>query len=155
MRKKYVVRLSDAERKRLHALIRSGTESARRLRRGRTLLLCDEGRSDVAVAEALHIGRATVERTRQRFCQDGLEVALGERPRPGGKPKLNAKQEAHLIALACSAAPEGRERWTVRLLADRLVELEHVEAISHETVRRTLKKTRSSRGRRSSGAWPP
>jgi putative transposase len=142
MRKKYVVRLSEAERKRLHTQIRSGTGSARRLCRARMLLLSDEGRSDVAVAEALHIGRATVERTRQRFCQEGLEAALLERSRPGGKPKLNAKQEAHLIALTCSKAPEGRERWTLRLLADRRVELEHVEALSYETVRRTLKKPR-------------
>lgn len=134
MRKKYVVRLSEAEREQLHTQIRSGTGSARRLRRARTLLLSDEGRSDVTVAEALHIGRATVERTRQRFCQEGLDAAVVERWRPGGKPKLKAKQEAHLIALTCSPAPEGRARWTVG---------------------RPLKKTRSSRGRSSSGASPP
>ncbi len=155
MRKKYVVVLSEAQRQRLLSLISSGQESARRQRRARTLLLSTEGQSDAAIAAALHTGRATVERTRQRFCQEGLEAALGERPRPGGTPKLDAKQEAHLIALACSPAPEGRERWTVRLLADRMVELEHVEELSRETVRRTLKKTRSSPGRGSSGAWPP
>ncbi len=140
MRKKYVVSLDEAQRMSLRARISSGTESARRLRRARTLLLPEEGKSDVAIAQALHLGRATVERTRQRFCQEGLEAALGERPRPGAEPKLDAKQQAHLIALACSAPPQGQERWTLRLLADRMVTLEHVEAISHETVRRTLKK---------------
>jgi transposase len=154
MKKKYVVVLSAAERQRLLTLISAGQASARRLRRARTLLLAAEGQSDTTIAAALHTGRATVERTRQRFCQEDLEAALGERPRPGGRPKLDAKQQAHLIALTCSPAPEGRERWTLRLLADRMVELEHVEALSHETVRRTLKKPRSSPGRRSSGASP-
>jgi transposase len=95
-----------------------------------------------------------VERIRQRFVEDGLEAALSERPRPGGQRKLAGTQEAFLIALACSTPPEGRTCWTMQLLADRLVELQVVEAISDETVRRTLKKTSSSRGRRRPGVFP-
>jgi transposase len=141
MQKQYLVALTAAERAQLRALIRAGTAGARRLRRAHTLLLANEGQTDDAIAAALHIGRATVARTRQRFAVDGLEAALGERPRPGGARKLSPKQEAHLIALACSTAPAGKGRWALRLLADRMVELGHVEALSYETVRRTLKKT--------------
>lgn len=144
MRRKYVVALGEAERMSLRARISSGPESARRLRRARTLLLAEEGKSDVAIAQALqqalHIGRARVERTRQRFCQEGLEAALGERPRPGAEPKLEAKQQASLIARAGSAPPEGQARWTLRRLADRMVPLAQGEEIAHETVRRTVKK---------------
>jgi transposase len=142
MKKRYTIDLTKAQRERLLALIGAGASGARRLRRARTLLLADEGRTDDAVAAALHVGRATVARTRRRFCAEGLEAALGERPRPGGRAKLGAKQEAYLIALACSDPPEGRERWTLRLLADRMVELKRVGELSHETVRRTLQKTR-------------
>jgi transposase len=141
MQKQYVVALTAAERTHLRGLIRAGTAGARRLRRAHTLLLADEGQTDDAIAAALHIGRATVARTRQRFAAEGLEAALAERPRPGGARKLSPKQEAHLIALACSKAPEGKGRWALRLLADRMVELGHVETLSYETVRRTLKKT--------------
>ena len=95
-----------------------------------------------------------MERIRKRFVEDGLEAALSEQPRPGGQRKLDGQQEAFLIALACSTPPEGRACWTMQLLADRLVELQVVEAISDETVRRTLKKTSSSRGRRKPGVFP-
>jgi transposase len=98
--------------------------------------------SDEKIAAALHVHRVTVERIRRRFVEGGLEQALNEQPRLGGRPKLDDKQEAMLVALACSQAPEGRSRWTLQLLADRLVELDVVDAISDETVRRTLKKTR-------------
>jgi transposase len=140
MKKQYLVALAAAERTRLRALVRAGTAGARRLRRAHTLLLADEGQTDDAIAAALHIGRATVARTRQRFAAGGLAAALAERPRPGGARKLSPKQEAHLIALVCSKAPAGKGRWALRLLADRMVALGHVEALSHETVRRTLKK---------------
>lgn len=139
--KKYVVRLSAEERNELLRWIRAGKAGARRLRRARTLLLADEGRTDREIARALHVGEATVARTRRRFAEEGLGNALGERPRPGGERKLGPKEEVHLVALACSTPPEGRESWTLRLLADRMVELGHVEALSYETVRRTLKKT--------------
>jgi transposase len=140
MPKRYLVDLSPAERTELMNLVRWGITSARRLTRARILLLADEGRTDEAIAAALHVHRATVERTRQRFVAGGVERALRDRPRPGGRPKLDRKQEAFLIALACSAPPNGRARWTLPLLADRLVALEIVDAISDETVRRTLKK---------------
>jgi transposase len=124
------------------------------LTRARILLLSDGGKTDAQIAEALGIGRSTVERTRQKYAQEGLEVALSEKPRPGAKPKLDERQRAYLVALACSEPPQGREHWTMQLLADRLVELGMVEEISDETVRRTLKKTRSSRGRRNTGVSP-
>lgn len=95
---------------------------------------------DTAISAALHVSVTTVEHVRKRFVEEGLEGALNEHPRPGAARKLNDKQEAHLIALACSKPPDGQKRWTLRLLADKLVQLEIVDAISHETVRRTLKR---------------
>jgi len=141
MKKLYTVSLTDAQREELLVLIRSGKASARRLRRARTLLLADEGRTDLQIASALHAGRATVARTRQRFSEEGFEAALGEREREGAAPKLSPKQEALLVALACSKPPEGKQRWALRMLADRMVELGHVDELSYETVRRRLKKT--------------
>ena len=108
MAKKYIVSLADDERAQLLALTKRGKVSARRLSRAHILLQADTGLSDDAIAQALHIGTATVERIRKRFVEDGLEAALSERPRPGGQRKLDGKQEAFLIALACSAPPEGR-----------------------------------------------
>jgi transposase len=142
MHKRYIVDLTADERAGLLALLHKGVAPARRLTRARILLLADEGGTDQEIAAALHVHAATVERTRRRFVEGGVERALSDRPRPGGRPKLDGKQEAHLVALACSAPPEGRARWTMQLLADRLVELALVDAISDETVRRTLKKTR-------------
>jgi transposase len=142
MKKLYTVKLDEVERTQLLLLIRSGKESARRLRRARTLLLADEGKTDAEIAAALHIGTATVARTRRRFSVDGLEAALSERERPGAEKKLSPKQEALLIGLVCSKPPEGKDRWALRMLADRMVELGHVDHLSYETVRRTLKKTR-------------
>src|SRR5262249_59582027 len=106
------------------------------------------------IADALEVSVATVERVRQRFVEQGFEAALGRKPqgRPSRERKLDGAAEARLVALACSRPPEGRACWTMQLLADKLVELEVVDAVSDETVRRTLKKTRSSRGSRSSGA---
>jgi transposase len=142
MNKRYIVDLTADERAELRALLNAGVAPARRLTRARILLLADEGGTDQGIAAALHVHAATVERTRRRFVEGGVERALRDRPRPGGRPKLDGKQEAHLVALACSRAPEGRAQWTMQLLADRLVALGVVDAISDETVRRTLKKTR-------------
>jgi transposase len=141
MAKKYIVTLTDDERAQLLALTKRGKVSARRLTRAHLLLQANTGLSDEAIAQALHIGTATVERIRKRFVEEGLEAALAERPRPGGQRKLDGKQEAFLIALACSTPPEGRTCWTMQLLAEQLVELQVIAAISDETVRRTLKKT--------------
>lgn len=150
-KKKYLVDLSQQERQSLHQLLRSGKHSARKLTRARILLQAADGCTDDQIACALSVGRVTVERTRQRFVEAGL-AALDDKPRPGKKPKLSAKAEARLIAEACSKAPNGRSHWTMQLLADRLVELREVEAISDETVRRVLKKTSSSRGSGGNGA---
>lgn len=154
MAKKYVVNLSDEERQRLHQLLRKGKASARRLTRARILLLADENRLDHDVAEMLHIGISTVERTRRKCVEGGVEFALGERPRPGGQRKLDGKGEAMLVALACSDPPDGRTAWTMQLLADRLVALEIVESISDETVRRVLKKVTSNPGSKRNGVSP-
>lgn len=138
---RYIVDLSEAERAELEALVRKGKVAARRLNRAHMLLQANAGRTDAEIAAALHVGASTVHRTRERFVEAGLAAALSERPRPGGQSKLDGKQEAFLVALACTDAPEGRSRWTLQLLADRLVALAVVAAISDETVRRTLKKT--------------
>jgi transposase len=149
---KYAVTLSDDERTHLRTLLRRGTVSARRLMRARILLTADEDRTDVEVAEVVGVGIATVHRIRQRCVEEGLEAALGEHRRKGAAPKFTPKQHAHVIALACSTPPAGHARWTLRLLADRVVELGLVERCSYETIRRTLKKTPSSRGKRAAGA---
>lgn len=146
MRKKYVVRLSDDERSQLRALLRKGTLSARTLTRAQVLLLADEGQTDQQIAANIHVGTTTVERLRRRYTAEGLPAALHERPRPGSTPKLDGKQEALLVALACSEPPQDRTSWTMQLLADRLVAIGAVETISDETVRRVLKKTTLSRG---------
>ena len=109
---------------------------------------------DQQVAEALMVRPSTVCRVRQRFVEGGLKRALDDLPRPGQRRKLDGKQEAHLVAVACSAAPEGHTRWTLRLLADQVVKLELTDSISRETIRQVLKKTNSSRGGRRSGASP-
>jgi transposase len=147
MRKLYVVNLTDEEHTTVRELVRKGTVSARKLTRAHILLHAHDGRSDQAIADALHIGRATVERVRKRFVEGNLERALNDAKRPGGKRKLDGKQEALLVATACSTPPNGRARWTMQLLADKIVTLTDLESLSDETVRRTLKKTTSSRGR--------
>jgi len=144
-KKKYLVTLTDEERTQLQQLLKGGKAATRKVTRARILLKASEGWQDQRIAEALNIGRATVERTRQRFVEENL-AALDERPRPGNKPKLDARAEARLIAEACSAAPDGRERWTLALLADRVVQLQLADSYSYEAVRRVLKKTNSSRG---------
>ena len=146
MAKRYIVTLTDEERSRLERLTRSGTASARVIRRARTLLLAADGRIDEDISVALGIGVATVQRTRQRSVEEGVEAALVERTRPGAEPKLDPKAQTTVIALACTTAPEGRSRWTMQLLAERVVELRLAPDISRESIRRLLKKTGSSRG---------
>jgi len=159
MAKKYLVTLTPDERDRLTALISAGKRSALTLTRARILLKADQAPGgpswdDARITEALDCGLRTVERARQRFVERGLEPALGRKPqdRPSRERKFDGAAEARLIALACSQPPEGRARWTLKLLADRLVELEVFESVSDETVRRVLKKTNSSRTSRSSGS---
>ncbi len=152
--KLYRVNLTEAEREHLLGITRRGQSSGRKVKRSLILCKADEGLTDQQVAKALLVGPATVGRVRQRFVEGGLERALDDLPRPGQRRKLDGRQEAHLVAVACSAAPEGHTRWTLRLLADEAVKLELTESISRETVRQVLKKTNSSRGGRRSGASP-
>jgi len=140
-KKKYIVKLTSDERARLIELTSRGQLSARKMKRAQILLKADEDWKDKNIMAALITSRPTVERTRKRFVLGGLDRALNEDPRPGQRVKLDEKARAHLVALACSDAPDGRARWTLRLLADKLVELGIVESISYETVRQVLKKT--------------
>lgn len=151
MPKQYVVKLTEQERAQLLALTRKGKAGARRITRALVLLRADEGARDLDIVQGVGVGVATVERIRKRFVLEGLEEAVSEKPRPRQTPKLNGRAEALLLALACSDAPEGRQSWSMQMLADRLVEMGAVESISDETVRRTLKKARPSRGSASSG----
>ena len=152
MKKKYIVTLTKEERQRLQVMLSRGKAAARKLLRARILLKADESPggpewNDDQIAEGLEVGRATVERVRKEFVEEGLEAALERRkPRRQYQHALDGDGEAHLIALACGQAPEGRSRWTLRLLADRMVALEYVEQVSYQTVRRTLKKTNLSLG---------
>jgi transposase len=138
--KKYHVRLEADEREQLLEMTREGEIGARKMKRAQILLKADEGWKDADIINALNTSRSTVERTRKRLVEDGLDKALNEDPRPGQRVKLEGKAEAHLVALTCSDAPGGREHWPRRLLADKLVELGVVESVSHETIRQTLKK---------------
>lgn len=153
MKKLFIVRLTDEERSELEALIRKGKASALTLTRARILVKADEGDrgeawTDAEIAEALDVAPKTVFNIRRRWVEEGLEAALRRKKQahPSRPRKLDGKAEAKLVATCCGPAPKGRARWTVRLLADKLVELDAVESISPETVRRTLKKMRSSLG---------
>ncbi len=150
--KKYRVTLAAEEREQLRALLARGKADVRKLKHAQILVKADEavggpGWRDERIAEALEVGTATVERVRRRFVEEGVASALS--PYRGGKRiyrrKLDGEQEAHLIALACATPPADHGRWTLRLLARRMVELGHVDTLSYETVRQTLEKTRSSR----------
>ena len=150
LKDKFVVRLAAGQRQELEKLAATGRRSAAAITRARILLKADaevDGWSDDRIAEALDVSLATVARVRKKFALDGLAAAV-ERRRPTGRQyrKLDGAQEAHLAALACGPPPDGQARWAMKLLADRLVELEVVESIDPATVCRTLKKTRSSRG---------
>ena len=157
--KKYKVTLTDEGRSELHELIAAGKGAAKRLAHARVLLKADSADGgpawpDARIAQAAELSVATVERVRQRFVEQGFEAALARKKqfRPSRLRKLDGAAEARLVALACSAPPDGRVCWTMQMLADKLVELRVVDSVSDETVRRTLQKTRSSRGRRSVGA---
>ena len=151
---KYKVELTEAERSRLNEVSQRGKASVRTVKRALSLLKADQGLRDREIADVLLVNAATVARARKRYVEEGLEAAINDRPRPGQERKLDGKQEAHLIAFACSAAPEGHTHWTLQLLADQVVELEFADRISLETVRQMLKKTNSSPGRRKSGVSP-
>ena len=151
MAKRHRVTLSEDERDRLERLSRQRTASVRMVRRAQALLLASEEKTDEVIAEQLRMGVATLERLRRRFVEEGLEASLRERPRPGARPKLGPKERAYVVALACTKPPEGRHRWTMQMLADRLVELEMVPDITDEAIRLLLKRTSSSHGSRSSG----
>ena len=151
--KKYRVELTAEERQTLLGLIRTGKSAARQVTRARILLKADEGLSDEEIAEEVATSRVTVVRTCQRFVEENLG-ALIERPRPGAPPRLSGKGAAHLIAVTCSPAPAGRERWTLRLLADEAVALGLTPSLSRETVRQLLKKTNSNPGTISHGVCP-
>ena len=151
MAKRHRVELTPEEREELKALVSKGKSSALKRTRARILLMCDEseGRkwTNAEVASALSAGTATVERVRRRFVREGLEAALNRKEQKRRKARvLDGEAEARLVAVACGDPPEGRAKWTLRLLADRLVELEVVESVCPETVRRALRKTASSRG---------
>lgn len=141
-KKRYIVDLTKDEREQVLDLTRKGKVSTRKVTRARILLKADEGWTDEQIVAALDTSLSTVERTRRRFVEGGLQKALNDDPRPGAKRKLDGRGEAHLIALACSEPPDDHEHWALRLLAERLVELGLVDSISHEAVRQTLKKIR-------------
>jgi hypothetical protein len=151
MKHKYAVRLADTEREQLQRLIATGTASARKLMHTRILLKADQNAqgpawTDEAIARAVEVSQPTVFRVRRHYVEHGLEAALNRRPPTRVYVrKLDGAQEARLIAVACGTPPEGQARWSLRLLADKLVELEVVDDVSSQTVRRVLKKTRSSR----------
>jgi len=152
LQKLYIVTLTPEERDSLGRFVSVGKGAARRLAHARVLLKVDAGEGgpslgDEAAAEAVEVSIPTVARVRQRFVEEGLDAALNPRPAQREyRPKLDGEAEAHLIALACSEPPVGQAHWSLRLLAEKMVELEYIESISHETVRQTLKKTNSSPG---------
>jgi transposase len=146
------VDLKEEERARLESLLGQGKSSARMQTQARILLKTDDGMSNQDIMSALDVSETMAYRARQRFVEEGLEAALCDKPRPGQKPKLDDKQCAHLIAMACSDAPDGHDHWTLRLLAAKVVELGFAEKFSYEGVRSVLKKTSSNPGKRSNGA---
>ena len=138
-KKTYIVNLTEADRQQLLDLVSKGTVAARQLNRAHILLHAHDGAPDAALAKGLRVGQATVGRIRRRFVEGTLEHALNENPRPGAKRKLDDKQEAFLITTACSTPPARRKEWTMQLLANRMVEIKQVDALSDETVRRAQK----------------
>ena len=154
MRKAAFVRLTEEQRADLTRRLEHEALTQRQRRRLEILVLADQGRTDREIVQATGASDSTVERIRQRFASAGLEAALSDKPRSGAPPKLDGKQQAVIVALACSDAPAGRAKWSARVLANRAVEMEIVESISESTVRRLLKKTRSSRGKSGRGVSP-
>jgi len=156
--RKYKVTLSKEEREELEGLTRKGRHQSQKVLSALILLNCDEGEFNngrvrgVDIANVLKVSMRKVDRVKRRFVEDGLEAALGARQgQRVHEKKADGDFEAHLLALSCGKPPEGRARWSLRLLADRMVELQYIEQVSHETIRRVLKKTNSNPGRRSAG----
>ena len=149
--KRYYVKLSASQQRRLLELVRKGKASARVINRARILLLTHAGKTDEEIMDILQVSLMTIHNIRYRFQTEKLDL-LYDQPRPGQPCKLDGKAEARLTAIACSSPPTGHARWSLRLLADELVRLEVIDAISHKTVGQVLKKTTSSRGRSWSGA---
>jgi transposase len=157
MKKKYRIKLTQAQREALQELTNGGSIKVRKYKRARVLLLANEetegvAKTDEEIAEQVAVSPATVYRIRRQFVEEGLKAALEEKPRPGAPPKFSGKDRAEITALACSEPPKGHDRWTLRLLADKLVELDILDDISHDTVDRVLKKTNLSLTSRGSGA---
>ena len=156
--KRYKVTLAREERENLEAITRKGSHQSQRVLNALVLLNCDEGECNAQrahgedVARILRISMRKIDRVKRRFVEDGLEAALGSRQgQRVHERKADGDFEAHLVALSCSQAPPGFARWSLRLLADRVVELGYIDSVSYETVRRVLKKTRPNRGRKSAG----
>ncbi len=145
--KQFRVQLNEQERLRLQKIVRSGKDKARKITRCRILLLADEanGKKDEEISDALNVCLATIFNIRRRYSQEGLERAIGEGARSGQPPKFKGRAAAKITAIACSKPPEGQARWSLRLLADRVVELKIVDSISHQSVRNILKKTNLNR----------
>ena len=141
-----IVHLNEQEREELRQYLRKGKSSARSLTRARILLLADDERDDEEIAETLKVSKSTILRIRTRYCEGGLDSALHEKARSGAPSKIDGRIEAELTLLACSDPPDGRSKWTVRLLADKLVEIEVVDSISHMSVQRLLKKMKLNLG---------
>jgi transposase len=149
---KRTVHLTDEQTKELKHYIRSGKQNARNITRARILIMCSENKIDTEICNTLKVCPATVYNTRKRFREEGLLATLQGYSSPGKQSKLDGKAEAAMVAIACSQAPAGHNNWTMQLIADKMIELSIVETISDETVRRHLKKTKLSHGRRSNGA---
>jgi len=149
---RYKVTLTTEERSELEAILKKGKHTSQSFRNACILLNCDESEtgkksSNEDIAKILHVNVKSIERVKQRFVEEGFDACLDRKPYPEVKDiKTDGDFEAHLVALSCSEAPEGYARWSLRLLADKMVELKYVESISHETIRRTLKKTKLSHG---------
>jgi transposase len=152
---KHPITLSAQERQALHVFVSRGKRSAREINRARILLLADEGKQDGEILQLLGISRGTVHNVRKKYCQrehEHIVDLLKEAPRRGAPIKIDSRVEAKVTMIACSDPPEGSARWTLHMIADKLVELEVIDAISHESIRRTFKKTNSNRGSRNNGA---
>jgi putative transposase len=152
---KHPVMLSAQERNELQAFVSRGKRSAREINRARILLLADEGKKDAEILQVLGVSRSTVHTVRKKYGKREHKHILDflqEEPRSGAPIKIDSRVEAHVTMIACSDPPEGSARWTLHMIADKLVQLKAIDSISHESIRRTLKKTNSNRGSRNNGA---
>jgi transposase len=141
MKKKNLIKLKPKDQKMLKQLIAKGSQKARTITRCRILLMANDGKTDTQIIAALNVARNTIRTVRSRYVHKGLELAINEKPRPGAPNKFTGRDKAKVTAIACSKPPDGHSRWTLRLIADAMVELDIVDDISHHTVQRVLKKT--------------